>query len=142
MSDNPQTGWTSGSYERASDIPVDEEKERALRKRQEESKALLDAAIAPLVEEYEKTPEVEPEDERDLEEMMTDMFMDSQSRDRKRHAGRVARMAARGRDEFGRPLSARISEADVLYKAGIGVSPEELARFEAHLDSEEEEYGY
>lgn len=131
MSDTPQTGWTSGSVEDAADIPYDREKARALRERQEESKALLNAAISPLVERHANTPEPEVEDTRDLEETVHDIFADRQTLDRKARAQRIGRMASRGRDEFGSPLP---KKSDDQY----GVSPEALARFEASLDDDEE----
>lgn len=133
--ETPQSSWSSDSVRDFSDLPIDVEKERAFWKRQEESKALVDAAISPLAEEYANTPEVEVGDERDLEEVVHDMFADKRTLGRKAHAQRLSRMAARGRDEFGRPLP---KGADLLYRHGIGVSPEELARFQAELDSDEE----
>lgn len=139
MSDTPQTGWTSGSAETFSELPVDEEKERAFKQRQEESKALVDAAISPLVEERENEPVPEPDDNRDLEETVHDLFADRRTLDRKAHAQRLGRMAARGRDEFGGPLP---KGADLLYEHGVGVSPEALARFQAELDREDEDEEY
>lgn len=131
MSD-PQTGFTSGGAESFSDLPVNTERERELAQRQEESKALVDAAISPLVEEHANTPEPESDDNRDLEEVVHDLFADRQTLDRKARAQRIGRMASRGRDEFGRPLP---KKSDDQY----GISPEGLARFEASLDEDEYE---